>query len=136
MDLKTVALKGHEVRDNERSVDEETISLNFIDFNEQLMLGYFKKSQTSRTSSDSAECLPFIPFWYHFLSLDSSLPMDREIKRLHTLKSDKEDVGELIDKEELQAAFHKADLAVPNPRLDECFNNIGHIRNGYITHKE
>jgi solute carrier family 25 phosphate transporter 23/24/25/41 len=41
-----------------------------------------------------------------------------------------------LDKEELQAAFHKAGLAVPNRRLDGFFNNIDHNHDGYISYEE
>ncbi|KAI1300811.1 mitochondrial carrier domain-containing protein [Xylaria venustula] len=41
-----------------------------------------------------------------------------------------------LDKEELQAAFQKAGLTVPNRRLDDFFADIDHNRDGFITYEE
>ncbi|KAI0391008.1 calcium dependent mitochondrial carrier protein [Xylariaceae sp. FL0594] len=41
-----------------------------------------------------------------------------------------------VDKAELQAAFHKAGLAIPNRRLDEFFRNVDQNEDGYISHEE
>ncbi|KAI1753099.1 mitochondrial carrier domain-containing protein [Xylaria castorea] len=41
-----------------------------------------------------------------------------------------------LDKEELQAAFHKTGLAVPNRRLDDFFADIDHNRDGFISYEE
>ncbi|KAI0406259.1 mitochondrial carrier domain-containing protein [Xylaria palmicola] len=41
-----------------------------------------------------------------------------------------------LDKQELQAAFHRAGLAVPNRRLDEFFVDMDHNRDGFISYEE
>ncbi|KAJ2991381.1 hypothetical protein NUW58_g2535 [Xylaria curta] len=48
---------------------------------------------------------------------------------------DRDQNGQL-DKEELQTAFHKAGLAVPNRRLDEFFADMDHNRDGFISYEE
>ncbi|KAI1159577.1 mitochondrial carrier domain-containing protein [Nemania serpens] len=54
----------------------------------------------------------------------------------HLFRSIDRDKNDKLDKEELQAAFHKAGLAVPNRRLDEFFEDIDHNRDGFITYEE
>ncbi|KAI0202524.1 mitochondrial carrier domain-containing protein [Astrocystis sublimbata] len=41
-----------------------------------------------------------------------------------------------LDKAELQAAFQKTGLAVPNRRLEEFFGDMDHNRDGYISYEE
>ncbi|KAI1430893.1 mitochondrial carrier [Xylaria sp. CBS 124048] len=55
---------------------------------------------------------------------------------LHLFKSIDRDKNGKLDKEELQAALHKAGLAVPNRRLDGFFKDIDHNSDGFITYEE
>ncbi|KAI8624582.1 mitochondrial carrier [Xylariaceae sp. FL1651] len=59
-----------------------------------------------------------------------------ERQLFHLFRSIDRDQNGKLDKEELQAAFHKAGLAVPNRRLDTFFENIDHNRDGFITYEE
>ncbi|KAI1178207.1 mitochondrial carrier domain-containing protein [Nemania sp. FL0916] len=54
----------------------------------------------------------------------------------HLFRSIDRDENGKLDKEELQAAFHKAGLAVPNRRLDDFFKDIDHNHDGFITYEE
>jgi hypothetical protein len=42
-----VGLTTHDIHDNERSVDHQSMPGEFTNFNEQLMLGYFEGSRIS-----------------------------------------------------------------------------------------
>ncbi|KAI0485837.1 mitochondrial carrier domain-containing protein [Xylaria cf. heliscus] len=59
-----------------------------------------------------------------------------ERQLFHLFRSIDRDKNGKLDKEELQAAFHKAGLAVPNRRLDEFFADIDHNRDGFISYEE
>ncbi|KAI1428425.1 mitochondrial carrier domain-containing protein [Xylaria sp. FL1777] len=59
-----------------------------------------------------------------------------ERQLFHLFRSIDRDKNGKLDKEELQAAFHKAGLAVPNRRLDAFFEDIDHNRDGFITYEE
>ncbi|TRX90445.1 hypothetical protein FHL15_008614 [Xylaria flabelliformis] len=59
-----------------------------------------------------------------------------ERQLFHLFRSIDRDRNGKLDKEELQAAFHKAGLAVPNRRLDEFFADIDHNRDGFISYEE
>jgi solute carrier family 25 (mitochondrial phosphate transporter), member 23/24/25/41 len=54
----------------------------------------------------------------------------------HLFRSIDRDRDGKLDKEELQAAFHKAGLAIPNRRLDEFFRNVDQNQDGYISLEE
>ncbi|KAI3326975.1 hypothetical protein HD806DRAFT_550664 [Xylariaceae sp. AK1471] len=55
-----VELTAHDIRENGRSVDHESMPSDFIDFNEQLMLGYFEKSQISFHDDGERELGPTV----------------------------------------------------------------------------
>ncbi|KAI1278510.1 mitochondrial carrier domain-containing protein [Xylaria sp. FL0933] len=59
-----------------------------------------------------------------------------ERQLFHLFRSIDRDKNGKLDKEELQAALHKAGLAVPNRRLDAFFADIDHNRDGFITYEE
>ncbi|KAH8158096.1 hypothetical protein CIB48_g10156 [Xylaria polymorpha] len=59
-----------------------------------------------------------------------------ERQLFHLFRSIDRDKNGKLDKEELQAAFHKTGLAVPNRRLDEFFADIDHNRDGFISYEE
>ncbi|KAI0966019.1 mitochondrial carrier domain-containing protein [Xylaria arbuscula] len=59
-----------------------------------------------------------------------------ERQLFHLFRSIDRDKNGKLDKEELQAAFQKAGLAVPNRRLDDFFADIDHNRDGFITYEE
>ncbi|KAI2626855.1 mitochondrial carrier domain-containing protein [Xylaria nigripes] len=59
-----------------------------------------------------------------------------EHQLFHLFQSIDRDKNGKLDKEELQAAFHKAGLAVPNRRLDTFFEDIDHNSDGFITYEE
>ncbi|GAP90145.2 putative calcium dependent mitochondrial carrier protein [Rosellinia necatrix] len=59
-----------------------------------------------------------------------------ERQLFHLFRSIDRDKNGKLDKEELQAALHKAGLAVPNRRLDEFFKDIDHNSDGFITYEE
>ncbi|KAI0518518.1 mitochondrial carrier domain-containing protein [Xylaria bambusicola] len=59
-----------------------------------------------------------------------------ERQLFHLFRSIDRDKNGKLDKEELQAAFHKAGLAVPKRRLDAFFAEIDHNHDGFITYEE
>ncbi|KAI0541450.1 mitochondrial carrier domain-containing protein [Xylaria digitata] len=59
-----------------------------------------------------------------------------ERQLFHLFRSIDRDKNGKLDKEELQTAFHKAGLAVPNRRLDAFFEDIDHNRDGFISYEE
>ncbi|KAI0876392.1 mitochondrial carrier domain-containing protein [Hypoxylon argillaceum] len=59
-----------------------------------------------------------------------------ERQLFHLFQSIDRDKNGKLDKEELQVAFHKVGLAVPNRRLDEFFKDIDHNSDGFITYEE
>ncbi|KAJ8124059.1 hypothetical protein ONZ43_g135 [Nemania bipapillata] len=59
-----------------------------------------------------------------------------ERQLFHLFQSIDRDKNGKLDKEELQAAFHKVGLAVPNRRLEEFFKDIDHNSDGFITYEE
>ncbi|KAI1495274.1 calcium dependent mitochondrial carrier protein [Biscogniauxia mediterranea] len=59
-----------------------------------------------------------------------------ERQLLYLFKSIDHDKNGKLDKEELQAALHRAGLAVPMRRLDAFFDDIDHNSDGYISYEE
>ncbi|TGJ79912.1 hypothetical protein E0Z10_g8864 [Xylaria hypoxylon] len=59
-----------------------------------------------------------------------------ELQLFHLFRSIDRDKNGKLDKEELQTAFHKVGLVVPNRRLDAFFEDIDHNRDGFITYEE
>ncbi|KAI1366322.1 mitochondrial carrier domain-containing protein [Xylaria arbuscula] len=59
-----------------------------------------------------------------------------ERQLFHLFRSIDHDKDGKLNKEELQAAFHKAGLAVPKRRLDAFFEDIDHNHDGFITYEE